>query len=152
MTETLKRIWDAQNLYDLERLIRGRRPRTEPPLAFTIDLHSDQLPTVSFRYALWHPHDGLDLTRHWLHLCRAYLIAANTEWHDDWVTLMDHLDVQSGNPMDWSLAIQTLGVRMPRVREWSRIAREFMCGRRLSRPFIDRYGVLDTIRELRDQR
>lgn len=151
-TETLRRIWDASNLFELERLIRGRGSRNHPPLAFTIDLHSDQLPTVSFRYALWHPHEGLDLTRHWLHLCRAYLIAANTEWHDNWVALMDHLDVQASNPLDWSLAIQTLGVSMPRVRVWSRIAQEFMPGRRLSRPFIDQFGVLDTIRELRRRR
>lgn len=143
MREALERIWNARSLSDLERLLRGP---DHHPLTFSLDLPPQgQLPTLSFRHPLWHPHEGLDLTGHWLNLCRAYLIAANTETHAEWVDLMRDLDSQASRADGWSLAIQTLGLSHRRTHSWALVIREYVQGRRLSRPTIDRYGVLPTI-------
>ncbi|PNY29547.1 Uncharacterized protein TCAP_00542 [Tolypocladium capitatum] len=72
--ERIHEIWSHTDVSELCRAIRDTRGR---PLGLSLDVHggqnanSDSPPLFSvagFRYAMWHPYDGLDVSSCWIQL------------------------------------------------------------------------------------
>ncbi|GJN78245.1 hypothetical protein VFPFJ_04678 [Purpureocillium lilacinum] len=81
----MQRLWACSSLKELEELLC--RADNGEPLAFSIV--QDELPSnpnrssgtwkAVFRYAVWHPHKGVDVTEAWLRLLSAFLAAAQAQ-------------------------------------------------------------------------
>lgn len=151
----LERIWNAKSMEELKTLTSAV---DGSPLAFALDLLPGHDPMVSFRYGIWHPYTGLDLTVPWCLLARAHVIAAHQQHHTDWVELIAALDAHAFfddlNIEPWTRVLsiraqqimRALGYTSDEIMVWLSWLLHYEEGGNLSRERINSRGILSTSR------
>lgn len=83
--ERMQRIWSYTDVSQVAKAMSDTKGR---PSALSIDVYHDQdadsdkaalLSMAGFRYAMWHPYDGLDVSNYWIQLVLAIFRASQLD-------------------------------------------------------------------------
>ncbi|KAI9158917.1 hypothetical protein HJFPF1_06919 [Paramyrothecium foliicola] len=123
------------------------------PAAFALHPYNERVesPTVEFRYGLWHPYRGADVSDYWCRLACYTLTASDKEpaSFKNLIAFIDPLIHGSASEFDqklqWVMLMNRAGFEEELCIKWSRAARLYEEGSMLDRRNLDRQGCLRTV-------
>ncbi|KND89030.1 hypothetical protein TOPH_06318 [Tolypocladium ophioglossoides CBS 100239] len=153
--ERMHRIWSYTDVSKVARAICDTRGR---PSALSLDTYYDQntdvenpalLSVAGFRYAMWHPYDGLDVSNYWIQLVMALFRASQFD------SKRFRNLVQSIDEVNWSFCksgadeneqrrvlMDELGLTEAWYEPWGKIVEEYRPGGKLSPEVINKQPPL----------
>lgn len=147
----LQAIWREESIADLAQALE---PQEGWHSAFRICLDGNEnIPTAVFRYALWHPHEGVDVSAHWVRLAMCLYRNAELE-QSEFRDLCERIHATiSRNSRDdesaeWTGVMEELRFPDDAVRAWLAIGCEYSgSGGSLSTRLLDWYPPLSRVDE-----
>lgn len=150
MQEQLQLIWGQMTLEDLAFSLRDSAGQQT---AFALHLHCETLGgedqvVAGLRYALWHPHNGLDVSQYWLELSACLMKAAampSTQFKEFMSTtdeIIARCSEDGSESTWWTSLLGLLGLSWESIFAWKNIVAEYGPGGQLSPARIDRSPAL----------
>ncbi|POR34279.1 Uncharacterized protein TPAR_05520 [Tolypocladium paradoxum] len=153
--ERMHRIWSCTDVSQLARAICDTRGR---PSALSLDVYYDQnakgenrplLSMAGFRYAMWHPYNGLDVSNYWIQLVLALFRASQIDskrFRKLAQSTDDAIRSLSGKGADEHerrhILMDKLGLEEAWYEPWGKIVEEYRPGGKLSPELIDKQPSL----------